>query len=98
MTNELSIGDVCIVVGCVMYPECNGREVTIIGPSQPGPYRCIKTGNVFMDHRWPTSDPDEFGMPVYYSERNLRKKKPPREDLQVMRWDQCPWQPEKIHV
>lgn len=28
----------------------------------------------------------------------LRKKKPPREDLQVTRWDQCPWQPETIDV
>lgn len=28
----------------------------------------------------------------------LRKKPPKREDLQIVRWDQCPWQPEKISV
>lgn len=28
----------------------------------------------------------------------LRKKRPPRKDLQVVRWDQCPWQPESINV
>lgn len=95
---QLNAGDVCIVVGCVMYPECNGREVTIVGPAEAGPYRCARTGSVFMDARYPTSDPDELGRPVYYSARNLRKKRPPREDLKVVRWDQCPWQPEKINA
>jgi hypothetical protein len=28
----------------------------------------------------------------------LRKKKPPREDLQLVRWSECPWQPESINV
>lgn len=27
----------------------------------------------------------------------VRKIQPPREDLKVVRWDQCPWQPERIH-
>lgn len=26
----------------------------------------------------------------------LRKKRPPREDLKVGRWDECPWQPAKM--
>lgn len=25
---------------------------------------------------------------------HLRKRKPPREDLTVTKWDECPWQPE----
>lgn len=28
----------------------------------------------------------------------LRKKKPPAEDRKVIRWDQCPFQPESINV
>lgn len=28
----------------------------------------------------------------------LRKVPPPREDLRLVRWDQCPWQPESINV
>lgn len=30
--------------------------------------------------------------------RDLRKKRPPAEHLKVVRWDQCPWQPETINV
>lgn len=30
--------------------------------------------------------------------RVLRKKRPPAEDRKVVRWDQCPWQPESLHV
>jgi hypothetical protein len=28
----------------------------------------------------------------------LRKKRPPVEDRKVVRWDECPWQPESLHV
>lgn len=28
----------------------------------------------------------------------LKKKKPPRRDLEVVRWADCPWQPESINV
>lgn len=28
----------------------------------------------------------------------LLKKRPPHEDLQVVRWDECPWQPEVFRV
>lgn len=38
------------------------------------------------------------GMEYIALPAQLRKKRPPREDLQVARWDECPWQPESIHV
>lgn len=28
----------------------------------------------------------------------LRKKRPPRENLQLVRWDQCPWQPAQVRA
>lgn len=29
---------------------------------------------------------------------SLRKKRPPRDDLQIVRWADCPWQPEKVLI
>jgi hypothetical protein len=34
-----------------------------------------------------------FAEPEY-----LRKKRPPRKDLTIVRWADCPWQPESINV
>lgn len=93
------VGEVAIYNGKCYYPEnegsgiSEGEEVTVI--------RCLAY--------WPNTRGEvEYGYVCahrytgrsgqIFAPDQLRKKRPPREDLKVVRWDQCPWQPEKIHV
>ena len=38
------------------------------------------------------------GQKTFVAPEYLRKKRPPRKDLEVIRWDQCPWQPESVRA
>lgn len=44
------------------------------------------------------AEPSPDGKLWSLSREYLRKKKPPRKDLEVVRWSECPWQPESLHV
>lgn len=91
-SDPLRVGDVCILVNLKISTWDNGKEVTITEP-----LRLLRTVNNVtkepsVKQRYKASDG------FWYSPENLQKKKPPREDLRIVRWDQCPWQPESIHV
>lgn len=38
------------------------------------------------------------GLPLAYFHDELKRKPIPREDLQVTRWSECPWQPKQVNV
>lgn len=64
-----------------------GGEVTVVGE-----LRMIRG-----DWCYPVDVKNAWGLPIMVERQNLRKKRPPRDDLKLVRWDQCPWQPEKVH-
>jgi len=41
MSQDLKVGDTCLVVKCVMFPEYVGRSVELIELLPPGAYRAI---------------------------------------------------------
>jgi hypothetical protein len=91
-SEQFSIGEIAIVIAANFHPENIGQEVEIVGPLQMRYSR--QTGAHIHTYRMRRGDGKEFAVHPHH----LRKKRPPREDLQVMRWDQCPWQPENINV
>jgi hypothetical protein len=96
---QLQVGDVCVLVGLVIATHKNGNEVTIVGPARLARFRDTITRELSeIELRYPTSERDADGRPIHYRACNLRKKRPPREDLQIVRWDQCPWQPDEVRA
>jgi hypothetical protein len=69
-----------------------------------GPVDCLVVGSLIPRLNTTTELPEtgyavEVAGVVYLAlPEQLRKKRPPRDDLKVTRWDQCPWQPESINV
>jgi hypothetical protein len=100
MSDTFQIGEIAIFYhpGSVNH----GREVMIIGPLEHGRVKDTWTGNSLeLDfHRIDASNltfgPFESGGQAVGRLSRLRKKKPPREDLQVVKWSECPWQPAKV--
>jgi hypothetical protein len=91
MTKDLSIGDVCeIIETSWYYAKYQGTECVIVDFAADVE-RC---GKIHYDCHVKLCD----GKVLAAQRRILRKKKPPREDLKLVRWDQCPWQPESINV
>jgi hypothetical protein len=91
-SEQIVPGDVCVLVGLTLYSEYNGTEVTITGPLEWSRSRVVRTGEIYEGWHYPAADG------YCYRPENLRKKKPPREDLRIVRWDECPWQPESLHA
>lgn len=106
MTNPSDIFEVGEVAIWIKHGSVNyGREVTIVGPPKFARVRSTWTDTVRLQWSYPIECPDavygpyKSAVPQSWAEpKYLRKKKPPREDLKVVRWDQCPWQPETINV
>lgn len=91
-SDALAVGDIAVVVSAAFHPENIGCEVEIVGPLQ---MRCSRqTGKYLLAYRIRRGDGKEFAA----HPQHLRKKRPPRDDLKVVRWDECPWQPESINV
>lgn len=55
-------------------------------------YQCDMPNRVVGPYRSKCSDKS------WVAPEHLRKKRPPRDDLKVRRWDECPWQPEVLRV
>jgi hypothetical protein len=84
----------------------HGKELTILSGMQWRRTRGTMDGEVRQGWRY-QCDPSNLVLGPYTSECSdktwvapefLRKKRPPRDDLGIKRWDECPWQPETINV
>jgi hypothetical protein len=89
---QFAIGEIAIMCNPEFHPENDGRECTVIGGLQPRTGR--QTDRTELAYRVQRDDGAIFMCRPY----QLRKKRPPRKDLEVVRWADCPWQPESIHV
>ena len=92
-SEEFDIGEVVI---CLVGVICRGMEGTLMGEitdlRRDGRYG---KGFLIEIPGQRSSRPDGFFM-VFADE--IRKKRPPREDLQVVRWSECPWQPQQVNA
>lgn len=93
LTSEtFAIGEIAIMCNSEFFPENDGQECTIVDGLEWRQGQL--SGELRLTYRVQRTDGALFlNMP-----HQLRKKRPPREDLQVTRWSECPWQPESIHV
>jgi hypothetical protein len=90
MAETFTVGEIAEVAASISHPEYVGRDCEILGPYQH--YVC-KNGTAAYGY-WVRID----GEPKTWvaAPDRLRKKRPPRDDMKVIRWDECPWQPEKV--
>ena len=96
-----AIGEIAILCPPVDVPG-------IAGGIPRGSEVTIASGLVLRRPKWPDGkiDVPMYVYLIHTSEGRqyccppgwLRKKKPPREDLSVVHWDQCPWQPESLRA
>jgi hypothetical protein len=94
-SETFAIGEVAVLCNLTILTHRNGLEVEIIGGLENRP--AIRTnGDHVVILGYEVRDPT--GEITITAPHRLRKKRPPRNDLQVVRWDQCPWQPETINV
>jgi hypothetical protein len=89
-----SVGEIAIL--SIPGDPYDGTEVTIVGPLAWRDWFFWRSGENIEGMAYLI---DGGGLP--YGEmccrpQFLRKKKPPREDLRVVRWDECPWQPQQV--
>jgi hypothetical protein len=95
-SETFAVGEIAVLHGLVYATEWNGVECEIIDGLDT---------YVVRARPWDPSG-TKFGFRVRAVDgktgivhpRNLRKKRPPRDDLKIVRWDECPWQPESINV
>lgn len=91
---QFSVGEIAIL--SISGDPLDGTEVTIVGPLEERIWFYWLTGENRTGMAYLVD-----GTSLPFSEmcvrpQFLRKKKPPREDLQLARWDECPWQPHKV--
>lgn len=95
MTDKFEIGEIAVLVGLAYYPELNGTECTILdGPRQKTTFGW-RSGVTHdgIQYRVETS----FGDKGWVLPQNLRKKKPPRREIdQVTTWDKVLWRPREV--
>lgn len=90
-----AVGEIAIMVNAQILVQYNGVECEVL--KGPGMMRQRQKDNsIVLIHGYSVRAAD--GEIFAVEPHKLRKKKPPREDLKVVRWDQCPWQPETIDV
>lgn len=103
-SETFSIGEVAIY----WKPESrnHGKEVTILSALKIILLTDSHTGSKSEALAYNVDVPsDWYAGPFYKPEKGwsvrpqfLRKKRPPRDDLKLVRWSECPWQPESLHV
>lgn len=78
-----------------------GVEVTILSGLRMSRQTDQRTGEVTFEPGYKIDGPfgplvngRPWGCPPQW----LKKKRPPRKDRDVVRWADCPWQPEVLHV
>jgi hypothetical protein len=72
---KFKVGDVCVIVGAISYPELVGKEVTITG--LPYWYKSATTGKPTLGYK---TDRIYGGMHISPPEEFLKLKKFPGED------------------
>lgn len=97
MTKEVfSVGEIAVLQNAQIMPVYNGMECEILkGPGMMRQRQQHADNSIRLVYGYSVRAAD--GRKVCVTPDQLRKKRPPREDLKVVRWDQCPWQPERIH-
>lgn len=88
---RLNVGDVGIIIGATFHPETIGRECVVIGALDW--YRCRQDQVMRLTYRVELD-----GKAFLVKPEHIRKKRPPAEDRKLVRWADCPWQPESINV
>jgi hypothetical protein len=83
----------------------HGKELTILSGMQWRKTRGSSDGVIREGWRYLCDMPNavlqfksECSEKTWVAPEHLRKKRPPRDGLEVIRWDSCPWQPESINV
>lgn len=96
MSNQyphFSVGEIAIFVrpGSPHY----GQEVRILSTLQLRKARDLLTGKIVKE---PLYEIHRSGakIPALCAHPQDLKKKPPREDLKVVPWSECLWQPKKV--
>lgn len=89
-----SVGEIAIL--SIPGDPYDGTEVTVIGALTERTWFHWKSWQDCIGMAYLV---DGTGLP--YGEmcvrpQFLRKKRPPREDLQIVRWSECPWQPQQV--
>lgn len=91
-SEQFDIGEIATVVAVKYHPENVGHEVEIVDGLA---WRQARNDRkVYLCYRVRHQD----GRVFLCEPHELRKKRPPREDLQVVRWSECPWRPENTNV
>lgn len=92
-TAEIGVGDVVLIVA-----DFSGRYTHLVG---------MQTEIIEMPTIQATTPPTS--MPTYtgrmpdgklyaFARGEIRKIEPPRDDLQVVQWSACPWQPQQVRA
>lgn len=92
--SKFKVGEIAIWV-LADDPQGNGQECTITGPLEFATARDRIDGSI--DSNWGYDVEDAEGR-WFAFENELAKRKPPRDDLSVVRWADCPWQPERVRA
>lgn len=89
------VGEIAIIrKGASFASRFDDTECTIEQPLQL--YKAMRDGEVVEREGYVIRAYD--GIRYVAGQHSLRKKRPPREDLQLVRWSQCPWQPHGVRV
>lgn len=88
---KLNVGDVGIIVGYKYHRENLGREAVVVAPL--GWYTSKQERTKVRSYKVEI-DGESFLVPPEY----IRKKRPPSEDRQLVRWSECPWQPAQVRT
>jgi hypothetical protein len=84
MSDDIQVGDVCIVIFSVLPQHPVGSEVTILDVLSP-PDCCFPNCCYVIDR--------SAGTMTVASARCLRKKRPPVVREALGEWGLCPWRP-----
>ena len=96
MNERFEVGEIAIAVGWSVVPQYNGEEVLVVRPLRVRAAPHLRTGRMVTRPCYVVRCAD--GREFSPRPQSLKKKRPPREDLQIVRWADCPWQPEKAHA
>ena len=96
MNERFEVGEIAIYQNFDISLGINGREVLILDGLAVRTGRNRRTGEISTHLCYLIQDRMDGRLLV--QPQYLRKKRPPREDLQIVRWADCPWQPEKVRA
>jgi hypothetical protein len=96
MSEKFEVGEVAIWQNLRVLTGDNGKECVVIGGLQMRTHAPFGESECVTELTYRVRDQD--GSIWTALPHNLRKKRPPREDLKLVRWADCPWQPEQVRA